>query len=1099
MTGPPGHVPDAARQPNSNPERLIGFVLACRTCPHARRAEAEPKPEKETSVSAAPQTDPHQLHTSFAPGSGALAPARSALHSDAPCLDLSGRWRFRLLPGVPGTPGFPGATAAEAGAETRAEAAATAAEAAAGSGAFAAPDYDDSSWDDITVPSHWVLTGDGRYGHPIYTNVQYPFPIDVPHVPDENPTGEYRRTITVPEQWTTSGRVLLRFDGVESFFWAWVNGRPVGSAAGSRLAHELDVTEAVRAGENTVAVRVAQWSAGSYLEDQDQWWLPGIFREVTLVHRPEGGIEDLWLDADYDPATGEGTLVPELVAEPAAFPVHVHIPTLGVHHTWATPAQVAPLPVGPVPAWSAEDPVLHETTVSNAVETITLKLGFRRVQIDGDRLLVNGRRVVFSGMNRHETHPDRGRVFDEADARADLALMKRHNVNAIRTSHYPPHPRLLDLADELGLWVVLECDLETHGFGAGGWVGNPSDDPRWREAYLDRITRTVERDKNHPSVVLWSLGNESGTGRNLAAMAEWVRERDPSRPVHYEGDYTGAYTDVYSRMYAQVAETASIADSSDHTPLLGCSVAESARQRSKPFLHCEYAHAMGNGPGGLSEYRAMVDAHPRLHGGFVWEWRDHGIRTRSADGQEFFGYGGDFGEVVHDGNFVMDGMVLSDGTPTPGLAEFAAVEAPVLLRRAGAGVVEVRSRYHSADTGHLQLRWRVEVSGHEVAAGRAALVDDGEAPVGPGGLTQVRLFSGGAHDGGAHRGERVVTVEAVLAEAAPWAPAGHVVARGQWTEPAERAAGRSSRPGSGAAVAARVPLAQAPVAFAGSELVALAGQAVTGPAVELWRAPTDNDEGTSRVSYDRVPPEAFSTTEHTPSSADRWRAAGLHRLVSRVVSLEAEEGVRTVHRRVSAADSRAGLDVTETWTAERSEDGVIEALLRVTITPSTGFDDVWPRLGLHLRLPTEVDGAHWFGLGPHDAYPDTMASVWLGRHEAGIEDLTVPYARPQESGHRPGLRELTLLRAGTPWLRVTPEADAAGRWPGFTLSRHSAQEVTAADHPYELPVPSAHHLYLDAAQHGLGSRACGPDVLPEAMLRPRSATLSVRLRALAAG
>jgi len=1020
-------------------------------------------------------TDHHQPqpHTSFSPGAGALQPARSALHSDAPRLDLSGQWQFRLHPGVPGTPGFPAPTGEPAD-------------------AFTAPDFDDSGWDTIDVPSHWVLTGEGKYGNPIYTNVQYPFPIDVPHVPDENPTGEYRRRVTVPPEWLDDGRVLLRFDGVESFFWVWVNGTLIGSAAGSRLAHELDITDAVKTGENTVAVRVAQWSAGSYLEDQDQWWLPGIFRAVTLTHRPAGGIEDLWLDADRDPATGEGYVLPELTAGPEAFPVRLRIPDLGVDVTWETPAEVTDLAVGPVAAWSAEDPVLHETTVSNAVETITLQLGFRRVQIDGDQLLANGRRLVFSGMNRHETHPDRGRVFDEADARADLTLMKRHNVNAIRTSHYPPHPRLLDLADELGLWVVLECDLETHGFGAGGWVGNPSDDPRWREAYLDRITRTVERDKNHPSVIMWSLGNESGTGRNLAAMAEWVRQRDRTRPVHYEGDYTGAYTDVYSRMYAKVAETASIADSADHTPLLGCSVAESARQRTKPFIHCEYAHAMGNGPGALTEYRQMVDAHPRLHGGFIWEWRDHGIRARTADGTEYFGYGGDFGEVVHDGNFVMDGMILSDSTPTPGLIEFAAVEAPVLLARAGAGVAEVRSRYHSIDTTHLVLRWRVEVAGHEVASGQADLVDDGGAPVGPGQVAQVRLFSPEAHDGAARPGERVVTVEAVLRQEAPWAPAGHVVSRGQWAEPAAAAGG--PRRGSGAG-AVRVPLAQAPVGFAGAELTSLAGQAVSGPAVELWRAPTDNDEGASGPSYDRVRPEEFTTHDHARSSAERWRAAGLHRLVSRVVALEADEQVRTVRRRVSTADSRAGLDVTETWTAEQV-DGVVQAVLQVTITPSTGFDDVWPRLGVHLALPTSVDGARWFGLGPHDAYPDTMASVWLGRYEAGIEELTVPYARPQESGHRPGLRELTLLRGGAPWLQVTPVADAAGEWPGFTLSRHSAQQVTAADHPHELPTPAAHHLYLDAAQHGLGSRACGPDVLPEAMLRPRSATLTFRLRAL---
>ncbi|WP_147919618.1 glycoside hydrolase family 2 TIM barrel-domain containing protein [Ruania zhangjianzhongii] len=1024
---------------------------------------------------------PAAPHTSFAPGSGALAPARSALHSDAGRLDLSGQWQFRLLPGVPAAAGAQAAPSTPAGSASLPEHEAPE--------SFAAPGYDDSGWDTIAVPAHWVLTGQGRYGHPIYTNVQYPFPIDPPHVPDENPTGDYRRTVTIPADWLGTGRILLRFDGVESFFWLWVNGELIGSAAGSRLAHELDITEAVHAGENTVAVRVAQWSAGSYLEDQDQWWLPGIFREVTALHRPAGGVQDVWLDADRDPVTGEGYLVPEITATEDAFPIRLQLPALGVDVHWASPEAVDTIDVGPVQAWSAEDPVRYQTTVSSAVETVTLEVGFRRVEIVGDQFLVNGRRVVFSGMNRHESHPDRGRVFDEADARADLALMKQHNVNAIRTSHYPPHPRLLDLADELGLWVVLECDLETHGFGGGGWVGNPSDDPRWREAYLDRIVRTVERDKNHPSVVMWSLGNESGTGRNLAAMAEWVHDRDRTRPVHYEGDYTGAYTDVYSRMYAKVPETASIGTDGDHTALLGCSVAESTRQRTKPFVHCEYAHAMGNGPGGLTEYRQMVDEFPRLHGGFIWEWRDHGIRTSTADGVEFFGYGGDFGEVVHDGNFVMDGMILSDATPTPGLAEFAAVEAPVLLRRAGRGVVEARSRYHSIDTAHLELHWRVEVSGHEVLSGATALADDAGTPVPPGGRTQVHLFSAESLDGAAHRGERVVTVTAVLREDAPWAPAGHVVSRGQWAEPVGGGPARTRR-------SPQVPLAQAPVVFAGAELTGLAGEQVAGPAVELWRAPTDNDEGGHSSNYDQVDPRDFNDRTPSAPSADRWRAQGLHRLVSRVVEVSGDTQVRTVRRRVSTADSRAGIDVLETWTAERSAEEVVEAVLRVTMTPSPHFEDVWPRLGLHLRLPTTVDGARWFGLGPHDAYPDTMASVWLSRHEAGMDELTVPYARPQESGHRPGLRELTLLRGGQPWLQIVAEPDPAGRRPGFTLARHSAQEVSAAEHPQELPVPQVHHLYLDAAQHGLGSRACGPDVLPGDMLRPQARTLTLRLRAL---
>ncbi|MGW8566401.1 glycoside hydrolase family 2 TIM barrel-domain containing protein [Isoptericola sp. NPDC055881] len=1021
-------------------------------------------------------------HESTAPWSGRVDPPRAALASDAPRLHLDGTWGFRLLAGVPGAPGAHVLPDGE------------------GPDDFAQPGYAASAeagWGEVPVPAHWVLVGDGAYGRPIYTNVQFPFPVDAPHVPDENPTGDYRRDVDVPAGWTEDGRVLLRFDGVESFCTVWVNGVEVGSASGSRLAHEFDVTDAVRPGANTVAVRVVQWSAASYLEDQDQWWLPGIFRDVTLLHRPVGGLDDVWLDADFAPgpdrAAGAGTLVPEVRADAAAYPVRLRVPELGVDVSWASPEDVAPVAVGAVEPWSAEVPRRYEATVASTAETVTLHVGFRRVEIVGDRLLVNGRRVTFSGMNRHETHPDRGRVFDEEHARADLAQMKRHNVNAIRTSHYPPHPKVLDLADELGLWVILETDLETHGFEAGGWVGNPSDDPRWREAYLDRVQRTVERDKNHPSIVLWSLGNESGTGSNLAAMAEWTRHRDPSRPVHYEGDYAGEYTDVYSRMYSTVPETASIG-SDDLSPLLGCTVADAARQRSKPFLLCEYAHAMGNGPGALDQYRELVDTHPRLHGGFVWEWRDHGLRTTvregDAAGTEYFAYGGDFGEVVHDGNFVMDGMVLSDDTPSPGLTEFWHVERPVVVRPAGApGTAEIWNRRHTADAADLALRWRVEHDGDVVAEGRADVVGEDGQPVAAGERAVVELLDVAALPAAAAGVEAFLTVELALREDASWAGAGHVVARDQWALPAPAAARAPRR--------ATVALAGAPVAFRGPELVGLAGAEVSAPRVELWRAPTDNDRGAAMGSYDATDPTLLPWRgTPAPPVADRWRRQGLDRLTHRTVAVEESADRVRVLRRVSAAQSRAAIDVEETWTAERAADGAVEAVLRVVLTPDDHWDDVWPRVGVHLALPTDVDGAEWFGLGPHDSYPDVRGSVVVGRHRAGLDDLAVPYARPQESGHRSEVRDLVLLRAGQPWVRLTAARDARGRLPGFTLARHTAHELTAAAHPYELPVPTHHHLYVDAAQHGLGSRACGPDVWPTAMLRPQARTLELRWRAL---
>lgn len=982
---------------------------------------------------------PHVSDT--APGRGALRRARSWLHSDAPARSLNGPWRFRLSP------------------------------TASVSEDFAAEDFDDRNWDDLPVPSHWVLEGDGAHGRPIYTNIQFPFPIDPPHVPDENPTGDHRRHFDMPADWAGAERVLLRFDGVESLFRVWVNGVEIGSAAGSRLAHEFDVTSAVRPGGNVVAVRVYQWSAASYVEDQDQWWLPGIFRDVTLIARPAGGLEDVWLRTGF--ADGHGRVDAEITAEPTAYPVTLRIPELGIERTWSDPAEVAPFDIADVEPWSAERPRLYEVTVSTAAETVTLRAGFRTVEIRGDLFLVNGRRVVFHGVNRHETHPLRGRVFDEEHAREDLARMKRFNVNAIRTSHYPPHPRLLDLADELGFWVVLECDLETHGFEKLDWVGNPSDDPAWRAAYLDRIERTVERDKNHPSIVLWSLGNEAGTGSNLAAMSAWVHARDAERPVHYEGDYTGEYTDVYSRMYASVPETEQIGTDGSRFPLLHCTPAQGARQRTKPFLLCEYAHAMGNGPGAFDQYEALVHRYPRLHGGFVWEWRDHGIATTTADGTPYYAYGGDFGEVVHDGNFVMDGMLLSDDVPTPSLHEFKAVIQPIGFTFDG-DTVTIANLRHTADTSDLRFRWRVEHDGTPVESG---CLDVPAVVAGDSGRVSLPRIPV------APDAETWLTVEAVLAAATAWADEGHVVATAQLDRslhrPVRAVRARTGwKPGDGTLTLGRAE-------FLDGSLTRLGGREVTGPRLELFRAPTDNDEG----AWGDVAESDANIAG--VSNAELWRRDGLDRLTTRRVSVEhAAAALRTVDK-VSAADSGTWVMVESVWSLEGDE---VE--LRVEIEPSRGWHTVWPRIGIRFDLPdgdAPVDGAEWFGLGPLESYPDSLRAARTGRFSATVRELAVDYARPQETGHRSALRRLTLTSADTEVLRIEALPDTRGRRPGFTLSRHTPQEIARAAHPFELPSSTTSHLIVDAAQHGLGSRACGPDVWPEYALRPESRTIRLRI------
>ena len=629
---------------------------------------------------------------SYSPGAGALLPPRSHLADDSGVISLDGTWSFAHFRTDPD----PFVDSERPWAEPPAE----------------------PATGDIDVPSHWVLREDGLYGRPAYTNVDFPFPVDPPYPPEENPVGDYRRSFDLPDSWG-EGVVALRFDGVESQATVWVNGTWVGMARGSRLAHEFDVTDLVRPGANTITVRVHQFSSGSYLEDQDQWWLPGIFRSVSLRHLAPGAIEDLWIDTDYEAGVGYASVEARVLgAREASLVGRLDIGGVGscllaLERGADGRYRSERLSLGDVCPWSANDPALYDAHVSIqggdglVSGDRSLRVGFRRVSIEDGVLTANGAPLTLNGVNRHEVRADEGRVFDEAWARADLVLMKSMGINAIRTSHYPPHPRLLDLADEIGLWVMLEGDIETHGFeGAGEWIDNPSDDPRWADAYLDRTMRAFERDKNHPSIMSWSLGNESGTGANLAACARWIHERTGGRAVvHYEGDHALEYTDIYSRMYPTLEEVAAVLDDSDlHAEVavpthVAAQVDDAARERIRraPYLMCEYLHAMGTGPAGAPGYAAQM-SHPRHAGGFVWEWRDHALWRTLPDGRRALSYGGDFGEEVHDCNFVCDGLVDALSRPYAGTWAWVAAmapDAPALARaiaEADSGSVGERDR-----------------------------------------------------------------------------------------------------------------------------------------------------------------------------------------------------------------------------------------------------------------------------------------------------------------------------------------------------------------------------------------------------------------------
>ncbi|MFE3828993.1 glycoside hydrolase family 2 TIM barrel-domain containing protein [Streptomyces sp. NPDC059092] len=958
------------------------------------------------------------------PGQGRLAP-RARYRSDAVALDLDGAWRFRLADSLHDlTPDFE------------------------------APDHDDTGWERLPVPSSWQMrdVADApRHGTPAYTNVVYPFPVDPPRVPDANPTGEYRREFTLPPEWPGTGRGVLRFEGVDSAFAVFLNGVRLGDGKGSRLPTEFDATDVLRPGRNVLAVRVHQWSAGSYLEDQDMWWMSGIFRSVALLHRPQDGVGDFFVHADYDHLTGEGTLRVDADATG-----RVTVPELGLD---VAVGERATAPVGP---WTAETPRLYDAELTTAGERVRLRIGFRTVTVSGGLLRVNGTPLLLRGVNRHEWDPDTGRTLTVETMRQDIELMKRHNINAVRTSHYPPDGRFLDLCDELGLWVVDECDLETHGFHLNDWRGNPSADPAWREALLDRMRRMVERDKNHAGVIMWSLGNESGTGDNLRAMADWSHQRDPGRPVHYEGDWDSGYVDVYSRMYADHAETDRIGHGTED-PTTDPELDE--HRRSLPFILCEYGHAMGNGPGGLSEYQRLFEQHPRLQGGFIWEWIDHGVRRRTPEGEEFFAYGGDFGEVVHDGNFVADGLVFPDRTPSPGLIEYKKVVEPVAIRvDAAARTVSVRNGLDFAGTGQLRFHWRVEDEG--VPAGQGELA----VPVVAAGDSAVVSWPpelSGAADAGAVGAERWLTVSARLAKDEPWAPAGHEVAWFQAALTTGAPAPSAIRSGAGApalrADGARITLGDGVFDARTGRLVRLGALPVEGPRLDVWRAPTDNDLRGRRGS-----------------DAEKWRAAGLDRLEHKVLSVEPGDTGLTVTTRVAAAGSDAALSAVYRWSAAPSggdggAGGAGRLRLTVEVRPAGVWDVTLPRLGLRAAVPAALSAVSWFGAGPHEAYPDTRAAARVGRFASDVDGLQTPYLFPQENGSRTDVRWVRLGPAGGgTGLRLsgpTPFSFAARPW--------TSEELDAAAHPTELVRGDLVHLTLDAARQGVGSASCGPGVLPE--------------------
>ncbi len=966
---------------------------------------------------------------------------------------------------------------------------------------FAEEAYDDSAWAQMPVPGHWQLNG---YGAPQYTNVIYPFVIDPPRVPGENPTGSYRRRFTVPDDWS-GRRLILRFDGVDSAFEVYMNGRFTGFSKGSRMAAEFDVTEFVRAGQNLLAVRVYQWSDGSYLEDQDMWWLSGIFRDVTLLSTP---LPALW-DMTVNPGLAEN-------GRSAALTVRAIVQTAGAAGTSrldmklldgnrievegvtavteigadTDTAHVTLTAAVPAPRlWSADEPNLYTLllTLRDAAGIVTVvpqKVGFRRVEVKDARLLVNGTAVKLRGVNRHEHHPDYGRALPYATMREDVLLMKRHNINTVRTSHYPPHPHFLDLCDTYGLYVIDEADLECHGLRH---VERPfflSDAPDWRDAYVDRMERMVERDKNHACIILWSLGNESGFGANHEAMAAWVRQRYPRFLIHYEGDRFGKVSDVISQMYTAVPDVIAFGQGGGAVGRVTSwtKPVQPADYMHKPFFLCEYAHAMGNGPGGLTEYWEAFRQYDRLLGGCVWEWLDHGIRTTTADGRSYFGYGGDFGDQPNDGNFVCDGLLFPDRTPSPGLFELKKVLEPVHVETVaiedGAARLRLHNRYEFLTLDHLQASWQVSEDGAGIRSGVLVLP---EVRPGAAAMVDVPCAVPNPTPGAIYH----LTLRFTLAQAATWAEAGHEVAFAQ-IELGVLVAGKRPLPQHAVPLTVRevdthlqIQCGDAEVVFdkargfiaewrsAGHTLM------IDGPRLTIWRAAIDND---ARGGGEEVERE--------------WRARFLHmaqhRLDGFVWKRISETAVSvTVQSCLAPPVYDAAFNCRYQYTI--TGDGTIS--LEVRGVPRGEWPAMLPRIGLEMTLPGILDHVTWLGRGPGESYADTKQAARFGLWQAGVDELLTPYVRPQENGNHTdtcwvALQDghgIGLLASGSPTLE-------------FSAHRFTTTDLDHAQHTYDLTPRPTITLHLDLQQNGVGSASCGPGVMKVYQLQARPFVFRMRFQ-----
>ena len=898
-------------------------------------------------------------------------------------------------------------------------------------------------WHHVKVPGNWTMQNIGDDPH--YTNIDMPFDGPPPNLPRRNTTGIYRRTVTVPAAWCKQ-QVVLHVGAADSAHLVYVNRKFAGYGTDNRLAGEYDVTQFVRSGPNEIAIVVVRYSAQSYVEDQDQWWMAGLHRSVFIEARSKVHVRSVQCDVDYDHLTNIGSATvgvdvafveepergsaiqmwfEELSGKKICEPIMGEVPH---HHqrryVFAGHRVTAHFQIPHVRPWSAEDPQRYRLVVKllgTQRQYTSLVTGFRRIRVEHGEVRVNGRRITIRGVNRHDHHPERGKAVTREDMRADVVAMKRHNCNAVRTSHYPNDPNFLDLCDEYGLYAVGEANIESHAYNT-----SLCDDERYLATWLARGSRMVVRDRHHPSVIFWSLGNESGFGKNHDALAALIRSLDTTRPLHYEGAIFHARhsetkpwlaggrnaTDVVCPMYAPIAAIVAYARSG----------------ADRPLVMCEYSHAMGNSNGSLADYWEAIEREPLLAGGFIWEWKDHGLhqsvdQTQSRNGATWrYAYGGQFGDMPNDGNFVADGLNASDLVPHPALREVAFVYRPIAVTADGVERYIVQNRQSHGDLKNVRGSLTLLVAGEVVYTEELAL----DVPP----LQKMTMsFTSEmlSHISAAFvRATITVQFRWVLRDDNAWAQAGHLVA---WDEITVRAPQPKLNHDS---VDGDVPK------NTNTSAVLAADSIFTTPVrLAIMRATTDNDGF-------KVMPGFGEANRIGGRSLARWTRQGV--MLDRVPPGIQHVQQRTVH-----------------------DDGGVSYRHRVTVPePLTGL----PRVGVRFSLPPQFTHVRWFGRGPHENYPDRNAGAL--RDVWAREPDELPYMVPQEFGLRTDCEWIEFV-AHHQTVRIDVLEPATLH---FSAVHHTPLQLFEALDTTQLERTKELVVHLDVAHRGLGTASCGPDVDP---------------------